>query len=229
MAYSAVPKYKNQFTNYAMIAYGDELMPTIIGGDILNFDIGLRRDKMPIFTIGKNNGVSIIRKGRLVEGSFARFAANGKETQATLLSNINPTKFPKVYELVEHTVTPEEIMYSVRANSSFHNDFPDSQAVDKSQQLIDAGLGDELAFFSRPGIRLSDFNGLNMVLVGIPESSIENEPDKFPEKVLLVKINEIYFQGTSVNITIDNPNVIEQVAFYQKQMHVYIEGPEFIV
>jgi hypothetical protein len=53
-----------------------------------------------------------------------------------------------------------------------------------------------------------------MVLVGIPESSIENEPDKFPEKVLLVKINEIYFQGTSVNITIDNPNVIEQVAFY---------------
>ena len=229
MAYSAVPKYKNQFTNYAMIAYGDELKPTIIG-DVLDFNIGLRRDKMPIFTIGKNNGVSIIRKGRLVEGSFARFAANGKETQATLLSNIDKSKFPKVYELVENTVTPEEIMQSVKENSSFYDDFTTADGVvEKTQQLADAGLSTELKFFSRPGIRLSDFNGLNMVLVGIPESAIEENPDKFPEKVLLVKISEIYFQGTSVNITIDNPNIIEQVAFYQKRMHVYVEGPEFNV
>lgn len=225
MSYSAVPKYKNSFTNYQIILYGRDLMPVIMGKNVLDFDLIVRRDKMPIAVLGGegNSNVTIIRRGRLVQGTFSRFMSDNKDTQTLLFENIDKNQFPKVYEMVEKSVSADQIMDSVKKNNNAYKDFTTQEGVQEyTQQLNDAGLDSVLKFFSRPGLRLKDFNGLNMVLIGIPESAEQYTISKYPNNVLFVQLKDVRFQGNSINISIDNPNVLEQVSFYQKNCHMYV-------
>jgi len=66
-------------------------MPVIMGKNVLDFDLIVRRDKMPIAVLGGegNSNVTIIRRGRLVQGTFSRFMSDNKDTQTLLFENID--------------------------------------------------------------------------------------------------------------------------------------------
>jgi len=69
-----------------------------------------------------------------------------------------------------------------------------------------------------PPLRLGDFAGLDLVLVGIPETS--NSGNTSPSKAFYLLLKNVRFVGEAINISIDNPNIIEQISFYAQDFNM---------
>ena len=218
--------YSNQITRYSIFLYTDNGQ-TIYLGDTVEFGYTIQRDKMPVPVLGNKNQVTIVRKGRLATGYFTRFLENGVDMQRLLVEKAeNDTNFrtdTAVTELIKRSFTADDVQNDSRILQQFNLSFKDAQGA--TQDVTDATL------IRRRGLRLGDFENINILVVGTPEivdpdNAVSNglsgdDADYIPDKLMVARFRDCVFQGESINISIDNPNIIEQVSFISTQATFY--------
>lgn len=219
-------QYENQITRYSIFLYTNGGQ-TLYLGDTVEFGYTIQRDKMPVPVLGKKNQVSIVRKGRLATGYFTRFLENGVDMQRKLVEKAeNDTTFQNdtvVTEIIKQSFTSDDISNDQRILKQFNMTVtdPNGDEINVKDQTV----------IRRRGIRLGDFDNINILVVGSPEIvdpeyPIENgltgdSADYIPDKLMIARFEDVSFQGESINISIDNPNIIEQVSFISKQATFY--------
>ncbi len=219
-------QYENQITRYSIFLYTDSGQ-TIYLGDTVEFGYTIQRDKMPVPVLGNKNQVTIVRKGRLATGYFTRFLENGVDMQRKLVEKAeNDDEFMAdtiVTELIKQSFTAEDVTGDERILKQFELNV-------KNDNGQDVKIPNQ-AIIRRRGIRLGDFENINILVVGSPEivnpnNPVENgltgeEQDYIPDKLMIARFKDCVFQGESINISIDNPNIIEQVSFISTQATFY--------
>lgn len=215
-------QYENQITRYSIFLYTDNGQ-SIYLGDTVEFGYTIQRDKMPVPVLGNKNQVTIVRKGRLATGYFTRFLENGVDMQRKLIEATEDesgiTQFgidTAVIELIKRSLTTDD-------NSAIIDQFK-LNITDGSNtvEVKDSTL------IRRKSLRLGDFENIHILVVGSPEIVNPSNPvttddgnSYLPDKLMIARFKDCVFQGESINISIDNPNIIEQVSFISTQATFY--------
>lgn len=248
MAYNQIPRQEESFSRYQVYAYGGEITPILLG-EVQSFNAQIKRDKMPVFTLGSKNSVGIVRKGRLCTGMLTSFLANGEDIQRKLIKGYFGNG--AIYNFISNSIQYKDIAIDILRQYQAQQNLKETEDLSKYDGTttrnintlitggIDKSVGDAIAsnnisgtnanVLKRPPLRLGEIEGLNLMLIGVPEvhyDGVDNkqtgEDTTKPPRQLIVVCEEVHFVGEQINIQIDNPNVIEQVTFYAKDINNYI-------
>ena len=204
---------------------------------------------MPVYTLGSSNSVGIVRKGRLCTGMFTSFLSNGEDIQRKLIKGYFGES-GQLYDFISSSFEYKDIAIDIlrqyQKQQNLKEQKLDKYNGDKNENIntyiengkdrfigsviYEESIADtNIKVLERPPLRLGEIEGLNLMLIGVPEVSHEtvantetSVDEKRPPKQLITVCSEVQFVGQQINIQIDNPNIIEQVTFYAKDINNFI-------